>query len=93
MKLVLSAIFVLLATVAAFSQGEPKKYANSDEVPRITLDEAKAAFDKGTAIFIDARAAEAYKDGHIKGAISVPIGSTDDFSTLPKGKTIIVYCS
>lgn len=91
MKYILSIAFVLLSTVAAFSQ--TTKYKDSTEVPRITLDDAKKAYDDKSAIVVDARPIEAYKDGHVKGAINIPLGSTTDFSSLPKGKTIIVYCS
>ncbi|HTH51926.1 MAG TPA: rhodanese-like domain-containing protein [Pyrinomonadaceae bacterium] len=91
MKFVLSAIFVVLASVAAYSQ--TTKYKDTSEVPRIELVEAKAAYDDKSAVFIDSRPAEAYKDGHVAGAINIPLGSTDDFSSLPKGKKIIVYCS
>jgi rhodanese-related sulfurtransferase len=91
MKFVLSAIFLLAASVAGFSQ--TAKYKDTSEVPRITLEDAKKAYDDGSAIFIDARPAEAYKDGHVKGSTNIPYGSTDDFDKVPKGKTIIVYCS
>ncbi|HEY2847780.1 MAG TPA: rhodanese-like domain-containing protein [Pyrinomonadaceae bacterium] len=91
MKYLLSTAFVLLATVAAFSQST--KYKDTSEVPRISLDDAKKAFDDKSAIFVDARPAESYKDEHVKGATNIPLGSTTDFSSLPKGKTIIVYCS
>jgi len=41
----------------------------------------------------DARSRDNYKENHIKGAISIPFSSTDNFDSLPKGKKIIVYCS
>lgn len=91
MKFVLSFIFALTAAAAAFSQ--MTKYNNPSEVPRISLEDAKKAFDDKRAIFIDARPADSYKTEHIKGATNIPLGSTSDFSSLPKGKTIIVYCS
>ena len=91
MKLVLSIAFVLVASAAAFSQ--TTKYNTPSEVPRITLEDAKKAYDDKTAIFVDSRPLESYKIEHVKGAINIPLGSTTDFSSLPKGKTIIVYCS
>jgi 3-mercaptopyruvate sulfurtransferase SseA len=95
MKFVLSAIFLLAAAAASWAQpGEDhRKWKDTTEVPRVTLEDAKKAFDEGSAIFIDARPSEAYKDGHVKGSINLPYGSTDDFDKLPRGKTIIVYCS
>jgi len=91
MKYVLSTFIILVAVTAAFSQ--TTKYKDTSEVPRISLADAKKAWDDKTAIFIDARPAEAYKDGHVKGSTNIPYGSTDDFDKVPKGKTIIVYCS
>jgi 3-mercaptopyruvate sulfurtransferase SseA len=91
MKYVLSTLFLLLATAAAFTQ--TTKYKDTTEVPRINIEDAKKAYDDKTAIFIDSRPAEAYKIEHVKGATNIPLGSTSDFSSLPKGKTIIVYCS
>ena len=91
MKFVLSTALILLGAVAAFSQST--KYKDTSEVPRISLEDAKKAYDDKSAIFIDARAVEAYKNEHVKGAISFPLGSTNDYSSVPRGKTIIVYCS
>jgi rhodanese-related sulfurtransferase len=91
MKFIFSTLFLLLATAASFSQ--TAKYKDTTEVPRISLEDAKKAYDEKTAIFIDSRPADAYKIEHVKGAINIPLGSTSDFSSLPKGKTIIVYCS
>ena len=91
MKYLLSTLIVLLASVAALSQ--TTKYKDTSEVPRISLEDAKKAYDDKSALFIDARAVEAYKIEHVKGAISFPLGSTNDYSSVPRGKTIIVYCS
>ena len=66
----------------------------SDEVPRITLADAKKAFDEGNAYIVDARAEAVYKDEHIKGAVNIPLGSLDGhLKELPTNKKIIVYCS
>jgi hypothetical protein len=64
------------------------------DVPRITLEEAKADFDAGTAVFIDTHAASTYAANHIKGAINVPANLlAANESKIPKGKKIIAYCS
>ncbi len=94
MKYLLTVILTLIAVSAAMAQTDaPKRYSKSDEVPRIDLADAKKAFDDGGAIFVDSRGVDSYKALHIKGAISIPYGSTDNFDSLPKGKTIIVYCT
>ncbi len=69
-------------------------HAADQNAPRISLTDAKKAFDAGNAVFVDTRFADAYKLGHVKGAINIP---TNEFETahtkIPKGKTIIAYCS
>jgi hypothetical protein len=67
-----------------------------DEVPRISLSDAKAAVDSGQAIFVDVRSAQAYSELHAKDAISIPL---DIFETninsvsLEKTDWIITYCT
>ena len=53
MKYVLSTIIVLLAATAGFTQ--TTKYKDTTEVPRMSLEDAKKAYDDKSAIFIDAR--------------------------------------
>jgi 3-mercaptopyruvate sulfurtransferase SseA len=45
---------------------------NYSQIPRLSTEEAKAAYDMGTAIFVDVRDAESYSRGHIQGALSIP---------------------
>ena len=59
---------------------------------------AKEIYDTGKAVFIDARSYEAFIDGHIKDAISIPtrqfINFIDHFKTkYPVNTPIITYCS
>jgi len=88
-------IAILLAVAALASYGQDyKKFKDDTEVPRITVEDAKKVYDDKSAIIVDARAADIYKDEHIKGAINIPIGSnSSEFDKLPKGKKIVVYCS
>lgn len=73
---------------------EYKKYAAVNEVPKISVADAKADVESGNAVIIDSRDAAAYKHEHIKDSISIPVGSpATAFATLPKDKKIIVYCS
>jgi 3-mercaptopyruvate sulfurtransferase SseA len=65
-----------------------------ENVARIAVEEAKAEFDKGNALFVDARPAAAYEMEHIKGAVNITSATLDEqLNTLPKNKKIIVYCS
>ena len=59
---------------------------------------AKLIYDSGNAIFVDARSMDFYRQGHIKGAISLPVEDFDRlidsfFNLNPIDKHIITYCS
>ena len=68
----------------------------ADEVPRVDVNLAKAAFDSGQAIIVDVRSPEAYATSHAAGAISIPL---DEFENniasvdLDKAQWIITYCT
>lgn len=63
-----------------------------------SVDAAKEIFDAGDSVFVDARSADAFNDGHIPGAYSLPIGSFEDgieqfYETFPFSTRIITYCT
>lgn len=69
-------------------------HSADEDAPRITLADAKKAFDEGDVLFVDTRYADAYQLEHIKGAINIPANEFDArYSEVPKGKKIIAYCS
>ena len=86
----------VLAENPAPPTAAPVKDEHQDEghdAPRISLADAKKAYDAGATV-IDVRDAAAYKTEHIKGALHIPISeAAANESKLPKGKKIIVYCS
>lgn len=66
------------------------------EVPRVPLEQAKAAIDSGAAIVVDVRPAESYQASHIPGAISIPLAEIEANPTglkLDKNQWIITYCT
>jgi rhodanese-related sulfurtransferase len=59
---------------------------------------AKQIYDKGSAVFVDARSIENFKNGHIKGAESLPLDQFDNFikafkKKYPANTFIVTYCS
>ncbi len=65
-------------------------------VPRIPVQEAKAAFDSGQAVIIDVRSADSYAAGHAVGALSIPLDNFENnIGSLPldKNQWIITYCT
>jgi len=66
------------------------------DVPRIPVEEAKAALDSGQAILIDVRSAEFYLESHAAGAISIPLENFEGnimSVQFPKDQWIITYCT
>jgi rhodanese-related sulfurtransferase len=83
---------------------QPKPVAASNPTPKkaealfTTLPDAKALFDRKSAIFVDARHAEDYSVEHIPGAVSLFAEDLDAryeavFHGIPKDRTIVTYCS
>jgi rhodanese-related sulfurtransferase len=67
------------------------------EVQAISIDEARALFLTNGAVFVDARPAEVYRHGHIRGARNLPLDSLDevlpDFTEqIPPDSLLIAYC-
>jgi rhodanese-related sulfurtransferase len=84
------------------SPGVDASKANSDvfsetlEIKNVKA--AKQIFDKGKAVFLDARSLESFKNGHIKGAESLPLGQFDNLIEMfkkrhPADTFIVTYCS
>jgi 3-mercaptopyruvate sulfurtransferase SseA len=77
-------------------QGQTNLPLTEADVPRVSAEEAKLAFDKGKAVIVDVRSAEAFAAGHAAGAISIPL---DQFENnienvpLKKDQWIIPYCT
>jgi rhodanese-related sulfurtransferase len=60
------------------------------------VQEAKAALDRGAAIIVDVRSAEAFDVSHIAGAINIQLGEIETDPTglnLAKDQWIITYCT
>lgn len=59
---------------------------------------AKQIFDSGNVLFVDARTRENYDDGHIPGAVSLPVAQFDEHIDAFLGqhdieRSIVTYCS
>jgi 3-mercaptopyruvate sulfurtransferase SseA len=70
--------------------------ATEAEVPRVSLEDAKAALDSGTAVVVDVRSPAAFEMSHVAGARSIPLADIEADPTglkLDKGQWIITYCT
>lgn len=68
---------------------------DSAPVSRIPMDEFKKLHDAGEAVVVDVRSEEAYKAGHIPGALSMPLGKIESRAQELKSakKAIVTYCT
>jgi rhodanese-related sulfurtransferase len=62
------------------------------------LQQVKELFDRKEALFVDARDAGTFADGHIRDAVSLPAGSIDVrlrpfLASVPIATAIVVYCT
>lgn len=64
------------------------------KVPRVTAEELKVMLDKDEAIVIDVRNASDYVDGHIPGALQIPLSFVEgEIPWFPRDKKIVTYCT
>jgi hypothetical protein len=88
-----------VSTQAAAPASPPspaKLPATEGEVPRVSLEDARAAIESGEAIVVDVRSDAAYAVSHIPGAINIPLGEIESNPTgltLDKETWIITYCT
>ncbi len=83
-------------TEPVYTQSPADLPENDAQVPRVPVDQAKAAFERGDAIIVDVRGADAYAREHIAGALEVSLSAIQtDPTNLPldKNKWIITYCT
>ncbi|MDH4009277.1 MAG: rhodanese-like domain-containing protein [Desulfobacterales bacterium] len=81
---------VITASPAGDAAGQKKEI---DSVAR-----AKTLFDKGDVLFVDARSQNQYGNGHIPGAVSLPVGQFEEriesfLNRYPPEQPIVTYCS
>jgi hypothetical protein len=64
------------------------------EIPRVSLADAKAAFDAKTAVFVDVRDGDSYASAHIPGALSIPSFELENrLGELNRADWIVTYCT
>ena len=65
-----------------------------DQIQRVSLANAKAAFDSQSATFVDVRDVQSYNQGHIPGAVNIPLAELEShLNELNPNQWIITYCT
>jgi hypothetical protein len=81
-------------TIASLPDNHDESGLPYPEVARISLEQAKANFEQGTAVIVDVRASDEYAEAHIPGAISIPLNELETrYGELSPGDEIITYCA
>lgn len=91
MKRIFALLFALcLLVLAGCGQQTDAAYR------QISQEEAKEMMDAGDAVVLDVREQSEYDEGHIPGAVLLPVGSIDEDTAdavIPeKSATVLVYC-
>ena len=81
---------VITASPGGAEEGKPTEI---DSVAQ-----AKYIFDKDEVLFVDARSQNDYENGHIPGAVSLPVGQFEEriesfLNRYPPEQAIVTYCS
>jgi len=64
------------------------------QIQRVDLSTTKEAFDSGTAVFVDVRGEAYFQEGHIPGALSIPLNELEArLVELGQDDWIILYCT
>jgi rhodanese-like protein len=79
-----------------FPLSQPDLPETDADVPRVSIEKTLVAITAGAAVIVDVRNSGDYAQGHIEGAISIPLS---DIETNPAGlgldkdQWIITYCT
>ncbi len=64
------------------------------DVARVSVAEAKQAYDSQSALIVDVRDSGSYAAGHVAGALNIPLDQIENrLDELPKDRWIITYCT
>ena len=84
-------------TVKIDAPGATSTAAIADELAtakRISREDAMKMVKQKKAVYVDVRSKESYDQGHLPGAISLPLSELQArFKELPTGKYLITYCA
>jgi 3-mercaptopyruvate sulfurtransferase SseA len=80
---------------AATEPGPEANEALKDPALRISLEQFVGLATKGAVTIVDVRGGESFADGHIPGALLIPLGSIEGSVEQLRGlrKPVVTYCS
>ena len=86
---------VLIAFALALAATTTGQVRDESSVPRVSLADFKKAFDSAEVVIVDVRGAPSYAEGHIPGALLIPLDAVQKKAPDLKGikKPIVAYCA
>ena len=84
-KTAVPVMIVILLGLAAYGFAQ-----SEDSVQRMELEEFKSLYSEGSVVIVDTRDQTHYDEGHIPGAILMPLDLSELSSVI---KPIVIYCS
>lgn len=98
--LTIAALILLSQNSVDIATPEPASLADSHEeetypeISRVSMDDAKAALDGGTAVFLDVRDGDSYAASHVPDALNIPLAELKSrLGELDETPWIITYCT
>jgi rhodanese-related sulfurtransferase len=85
--------------IKVFARYSPKdEILKKDEINSINIQQAQILFEQNLTQFIDARDEEEFKEGHLPGALNIPLYKFDEYflqiaNKIEKDKFLIIYCN
>ena len=91
MKIVLKTLVIII--IGLFIVGCSNEETTTGTMGTITPEEVKEILDNKNEnyVLIDVREDDEFNEGHIPGAVNIPLGNIDSI-TYSTSRTIIVYC-
>lgn len=85
-------------TISSTEAGPVTVAADSASMNPAPLAQVRELLERNEAIIIDAREGSAFSEGHIKGALSLPVGEFEArlktfLATTPVHSQLVIYCS
>ncbi len=94
MKIIFKTIVIILISMLLLGcEGNNTDSPNTNVVEYIKTSEVKALIDNKdeSYVIIDVREESEYNEGHLIGAVNIPLGNIESID-YDKEKTLIVYC-
>lgn len=92
--LMMLAILALAGCSTATSvNAKTSDQAAAPSVQQISMNEAVKALQNQQVVFVDVRTADEYKQGHVPGAILIPLADLENRrNEIPKDKKVLLIC-